>query len=80
MLDADGNPVVNLRFSATARLPDGQIHPALRGFAPWTGYLQASSDLVRWQTVTNPGREIEGRVFRETVVTNAPQRFYRVVR
>lgn len=78
VLEADGNPMENLHFSGIARLPDGQIHLALRGASPWSGYLQVSSDLVRWQTITNSVLELQGRVFRETVLTNASPRFYRV--
>jgi hypothetical protein len=76
----DGHPVQDLHFDGIARLADGQIHLALRGASPWTGYLQVSSNLVNWETITNSYWELQGRGFKETMVTNAPQRFYRTSR
>jgi hypothetical protein len=77
--EADGQFSEELRISGVARLPDGQIHFALRGYAPSAGVMQASADLLHWETLTNSSAQVQGMVFKETTVTNAPQRFYRAV-
>jgi uncharacterized delta-60 repeat protein len=76
---ADGRIVQDLRFSGIARLPDGEIHFGLRGYAPSAGVMQTSTDLTNWYTITNSSAMVQGMVFQETTATNDAQRFYRAV-
>ena len=77
--ETNGQSVQDLRFTGIARLPDGQVHLALRGYQSFPGVLQASSNLANWITLPDSLSEIDGLVYRDTVATNALQRFYRVV-
>jgi uncharacterized delta-60 repeat protein len=80
LLQEDGSPVQDLHFDGIARLPDGQVHLTLRGASPWTGYLQTSSDLMHWQTISNSYSEMQGQVFKDLTTTNIVRRFYRAAR
>jgi uncharacterized delta-60 repeat protein len=75
----DGRTVQDLRFSGIARLPTGEIHFALRGYAPSAGTMQTSTDLKNWLTIPNSSALVRGMVYQETNLTNDPQRFYRAV-
>jgi uncharacterized delta-60 repeat protein len=79
VLQTDGELLQDLRIAGVARLPDGQIHFALRGYAPSAGVMQVSADLLHWETLTNSSSQVQGMVFKETTVSNAAQRFYRAL-
>jgi uncharacterized delta-60 repeat protein len=79
ILTPGGTALNRLYFSGIARLPDGQLHLALRGYSPYTGMIQVSGDLVHWTTLTNSAAQVQGMVYKETFQTNAAQLFYRVI-
>lgn len=75
----NGNPVQDLHFTGVATLPDGEVHLALRGTSTWTGYLQMSTDLMHWESISSD-LATQGWVSKDTTATNSPRRFYRAAR
>ncbi len=70
--------VGDIHFDKLARLPDGQIHGALRGQFSGGFVIQASSDFLSWQSVTTNATPNSRLNFVDLNGTNTTERFYRV--
>jgi uncharacterized delta-60 repeat protein len=77
-LNPDGSDVQDLHFLPPVRLPNGQLHLALRGQASKPYAIQASDDLTNWVTVATNERPHVPIGYIDDEASHSRQRFYRV--
>ena len=75
-LKPSGELVSDLHFDKLARLPDGQVHGALRGQFGGGFVIQASSDFVNWLTVTTNATPNSRLNFIDSQGSAFTERFY----
>ncbi len=76
-LNPDGTDIQDLRFLSPVRLPNGEVHLALRGQWATPYLLQASEDLANWTTVATNDRPHVPIGYIDHDAANYPHRFYR---
>ncbi|MBU6403030.1 MAG: hypothetical protein KGS61_22130, partial [Verrucomicrobia bacterium] len=77
-LNPDGSGVQDLHFLPPVRLPNGQLHLALRGQWSKPYALQVSEDLTNWITVATNDRPHVPIGYIDSSAPGFRQRFYRV--